>query len=206
MILVRKPSREAVDAFVVRQRGLAFSYPDVGATATPSPAAPSGYAVDHTRTRLGTGRDIHAAAVAALRRWGMFHLGWVELCWPDAPIEVGTTVAVLAHFGVWWLNATRIVHVFDEQGPVRRTGFAYGTLADHAERGEERFSVEWREDDDSVWYDILAFSRPAHPLARIGYPLARGLQRRFARDSARAMIAAVMQGAPSADPDRVDRR
>jgi uncharacterized protein (UPF0548 family) len=55
------------------------------------------------------------------------------------------------------------------------------------ESGEERFSVEWRRDDDSVWYDILAFSRPRHLLARLAMPLSRSLQRRFARDSLEAM-------------------
>lgn len=79
----------------------------------------------------------------------------------------------------------------DEAGPPRRFGFAYGTLPGHVESGEERFVVEWREDDDSVWYDILAFSRPRHLAARAGYPLARGLQARFRRDSAAAMVRAV---------------
>ena len=78
----------------------------------------------------------------------------------------------------------------DEEGPIVRFGFAYGTLPDHAEKGEERFSVEWHHEDNSVWYDILAFSRPNHPLARLGLPLTRRLQRRFARDSKRAMVAA----------------
>jgi uncharacterized protein (UPF0548 family) len=34
--------------------------------------------------------------------------------------------------------------------------------------GEERFTVEWRCQDDSLWYDLLAFSLPRHPLARLG--------------------------------------
>jgi uncharacterized protein (UPF0548 family) len=125
----------------------------------------------------------------------MFHLGWVQLCWPDAPIEPGTVVGILAWAGgLWWLNACRVVYVLDEPGPPRRFGFAYGTLADHAETGEERFTVEWR-DDDSVWYDLLAFSRPRHWLARLGYPLTRRTQKRFALDSLAAMTAAV-RGAP----------
>src|SRR5262249_20824062 len=69
-------------------------------------------------------------------------------------------------------------------GQVQRYGFAYGTLPEHAESGEERFTVEWHEADDAVWYDILAFSRPHQLLVRLGYPLARRLQKRFARDSA----------------------
>ncbi len=64
-----------------------------------------------------------------------------------------------------------------------RFGFAYGTLPGHVEKGEERFAVEWDHGDDSVHYDVLGFSRPKHPMAWPGYPLARSLQRRFARDS-----------------------
>ena len=52
--------------------------------------------------------------------------------------------------------------------------------------------MEWQE-DDSVWYDILAFSRPNHFLARLGYPIVRRLQRRFARDSAAAMKRATLK-------------
>jgi Domain of unknown function (DUF1990) len=35
--------------------------------------------------------------------------------------------------------------------------------------------------------DLLAVSRPNHILARLGFPYARHLQRRFASDSLRAM-------------------
>ena len=121
----------------------------------------------------------------------------LQLFWPDTPIRDGSTVAVLAHtFGLWSLNACRIVYVLEEDAPIRRYGFGYGTLPEHAERGEERFSVEWHAGDDSVWYDILAISRPKQWLARAGYPLTRRLQRRFARDSMGAMVAAV--GRPGA--------
>jgi uncharacterized protein (UPF0548 family) len=104
-------------------------------------------------------------------------------------------VAVIARlFGLWWLNACRIVYVVDEEEPVKRYGFAYGTLPEHAESGEERFTVEWHEADDAVWYDIVAFSRPQQLLTRLGYPCARRLQKRFARDSVAAMRRAVVEG------------
>ena len=80
----------------------------------------------------------------------------------------------------------RIIYVIDETGPLCRFGLAYGTLADHVESGEERFLIEWDRSDDSVWYDILAFSRPRHVLARLGYPFVRRTQKRFARSSAAA--------------------
>jgi uncharacterized protein (UPF0548 family) len=103
----------------------------------------------------------------------------------------GATVCVVFHLlGVWWLNAARIVYELEEEAPVRRAGFAYGTLTCHVERGEERFSVEWLP-DDSVWYDLRAFSRPRFLGARLARPVARALQRRFVRDSQAAMVAAV---------------
>jgi uncharacterized protein (UPF0548 family) len=80
--------------------------------------------------------------------------------------------------------------VEDEASNRRRYGFAYGTLSEHAERGEERFAVEWNREDDTVWYDILAFSRPRKYLALMAYPLSRLLQRRFAVASKAAMLAA----------------
>ena len=97
-------------------------------------------------------------------------------------------MAVLARaWGMYWLNACRVVYVVRNDGPITRFGFAYGTLPRHAESGEERFTIEWHRTDDAVWYDILAFSRPHQFLARLGYPLTRRLQKRFATDSAAAM-------------------
>jgi uncharacterized protein (UPF0548 family) len=185
----RRPSSADVERFLARQAGGPYSYPFTGATRD---RPPDGYVVDHNRICLGHGEPTFARAVAALRRWEMFNIGWVTLYSPSVPIEAGRAVAILVRvFGVWWLSAARIVYVLDEESDVRRFGFAYGTLTDHAESGEERFSVEWRRADDSVWYDLFAFSRPRHPLARIGKPLSRRLQRRFARDSLKAMERAV---------------
>jgi len=120
---------------------------------------------------------------------------WLELCWPDAPIEPGSTVAiVVSHFGFWSLNASRIVYVIDERNSIQRFGFAYGTLPQHGEVGEERFTVEFHPADGSVWYDLYAFSRPSAP-ARLAYPFTRPLQKRFGRDSKAAMRRAVESGA-----------
>ncbi len=168
-------------------RSAPFSYAEVGASRI---QAPAGYRVDHNRVQLGQGRAAFARAVEAIRKWKMFDTGWIDIRGPDTPIEVGATVAVVVrHFGFWSINACRIVYMIDERGETERFGFAYGTLAAHAEIGEERFSVEMLA-DGSVWYDIYAFSRP-HGIARIGLPLARSLQKRFGRDSKEAMRRAV---------------
>lgn len=197
MLTLRKPSSGRLHDFLVVQSKLDLTYPAVGATANQLPA---GYVVDHTRIKLGEGAGTFVAAKAALERWEHFRLGWVET-WPsETPIQTGQVVAVIARvLGLWWLNACRIVYVVDEEGPVKRFGFAYGTLPEHAESGEERFSVEWHEADDAVWYDILAFSRPQQLLARLGYSLARRLQKRFARDSAAAMQRAVDEAKAKTD-------
>jgi uncharacterized protein (UPF0548 family) len=187
MFLVRHPSDQRIRSFISAQQQSQLSYNPSGLTRD---SLPAGYNVDHNRVRLGTGVECFNAAVAAITQWKMFDLGWVRLCWDDTPIEPGANVAIVVHhLGFWSINACRIVYVIDEPG---RYGFAYGTLAQHAEIGEERFMVEWNRQDDSIWYDILAVSKPG-PLARFGYPYARRLQKRFARDSKRAIQRAVLQ-------------
>jgi uncharacterized protein (UPF0548 family) len=191
MLFLRRPSEVSIGALLDRSRGGDFSYPEVGATRDLAgrSGAPRGYNVDHNRARIGHGAAAFDRAVAALRRWEGFRLGWVDLCNPDAPIEVGTAVGILVHvLGVWSLNVNRIVYTLDERaGGVRRAGFAYGTLEEHAERGEERFTIEHHEADDGVYYEIIAFSRPNQAFAKAAYPLTRALQRRFAAGSLRAM-------------------
>ena len=192
MFLLGEPSEARIFEFLQAQRDAPFSYEDVGASRGRSVEL-AGYAVDHNRVRLGQGEATFDRAVAALRAWQMFDMGWIEVLPPGASVEVGTTVAVLArHHGFRSLNACRIVYLIEEDdGDVLRYGFAYGTLPGHGERGEERFTVELRRGDDTVHYDLYAFSRPDHPLAKVGHPLARRLQRRFARDSMQAMVRAV---------------
>ena len=186
MFSFRKPSTETIQSFLASQKNCDFTYSAVGGTErTP----PTGFVVDHTRVRLGDGEHVFNEAKGILTRWGHFQLGWVETSSCDVPLEHGHVVGVLAKvFGVWCLNACRIVSVTNTAtSDLHRYGFVYGTLPGHVECGEERFLVEWDQSDDSVWYDILAFSRPQHLLARMGYPVVRRLQKRFARDSAAVM-------------------
>ncbi|MBX7105648.1 MAG: DUF1990 domain-containing protein [Gemmataceae bacterium] len=197
MLSLRKPSIESIRRFLTEQATKDFSYSAVGATATTPPA---GYVVDRTRIRLGAGESVFHAAKAALQRWEQFRLGWVEAWSPDTPIKSGEVVAVMGWaVGLWWLNSCRIIYVVDESGPICRFGFAYGTLPGHVESGEERFLIEWDRDNDDVWNDIFAFSRPNHILTRLGYPLVRRNQKRFGRDSAAAMFRAVNETLPIPD-------
>lgn len=190
MLSLWKPSEARVRQFLAAQAPLDFSYAAVGATAAQPPA---GFQVDRSRVKLGDGDGVFQAARSALQCWQQFRLGWVEAWCPESPIRAGTMVAVLARvFGLWMLSACRVVYVIDEDAPVRRFGYAYGTLPGHVESGEELFLVE-HDGDGAVWYEILAFSRPRHPLARLGYPLARHLQARFRQDSSAALLRAVAE-------------
>jgi len=196
MFTLSEPSAADIQKLLSQQSNLPFSYAEVGATrggAAEQPSALRGYNVDHNRTQLGRGADVYARAVEALKQWRQFELGWVTLAPRGVNIEKGATVAVNAWAcGMWSLNACRVVYVVAETEPNSRFGFAYGTLPDHIERGEERFLIEWNRADDSVWYDILAFSQPRHPLVKLGFPVARMMQKRFARDSLAAMRNAVV--------------
>ena len=186
MFALRKPGADCLRLIRERNRELPLTYPEVGRSRV---APPAGYNIDHYRVRLGFGRNLFARACEGIRAWQMFRLSWLEPTWPDATVEEGALVGTLAHiFGIWTLNVCRIVYVVDENAALSRFGFAYGTLPGHVECGEERFCLEWDSADDSVWYDILAFSRPGRLLTRLTYPFARRLQKRFAQDSMQAML------------------
>jgi uncharacterized protein (UPF0548 family) len=188
MFSLRRPNEHKITRFIARQAGLDFSYPEVGATRH---APPSRYYEDHVRMELGRGEAAFAAAKAAMLRWEQFRTNWTTIFWPQTPVEPGQTVAVLARVpGLWSLNACRIIYVVDEHGPVNRFGFGYGTLPGHLESGEERFLIEWDRASGAVSYDILAFFRPNHLLARIGWFYALRKVNQFRRDSAEAMRAA----------------
>ncbi len=181
MLLLRKPAPSAVQDFLEQQLRRELTYSDVGATAG---SIPSGFVFDERRVRLGNGPAVFEAAREAIARWDQFRIGWLEIQTSASGIAPGVGVAILARsLGCWWLNACRIVYVIDDDQPTLRYGFAYGTLPDHAGRGEECFLVEMDQAGE-VWYQIRAFSRPNRLLMRIGYPYMRYIQKRFGRESA----------------------
>jgi uncharacterized protein (UPF0548 family) len=189
MFSVRKPSPEEVQAFLDAQKDAELSYAQVGAS---KDTPPRGYRVDHHRVQLGEGENTYSKAIKALYDWRMYETGWTFMHPHDPPVTKGATIVILAHHaGLWSLNGCRIVYKLDAKHPVRRCGFAIGTLQDHAERGEERFLVEWDPRDDAVWFDILAFSRHHQTLAKVGFPVANAIQRRFVKDAQDAMQRAV---------------
>ncbi len=203
LIRLRCPTGDAIRAWLAAQPDDPPPYPAAGATRAAVggrlAGVPAGWNVDHHRVRLGDGPAVYAAARAALWAFEPLDIGWVRPVTTTAMPVVGARGAmIVAVFGTVWVNAWRIVYVDDDVALPdggRRTAFGYGTMAAHAERGEERFAVELAA-DGAVWYDIAAFSRPHHPAARLGGPVTRWLQRRFAPASA-ARLRATLGRSPA---------
>jgi uncharacterized protein (UPF0548 family) len=142
---------------------------------------PGSFAHDFSSSQLGKGLPVFVAAREAFQRWEQFNLGWVHVVNAVPRIALGELVAVEAHTAfLWSINFSRVVEVVDSP---TRFGFMYTTTAFHVEEGQERFVLDFDLESESVTYLIEAVSRPRHLLARIGYPLSRAMQHRFARDS-----------------------
>jgi len=133
------------------------------------------------------GTDVFERAVEALRSWTV-HRGAGLVLAADGPIAVGTNVAFNAPLPIGFVDGTcRIVAVVDEPD---RSGFAYGTLSVHPERGEEAFVVV-RDETGAVRFDVEGVSRPAHPIARLLPPVGDRLQDRGVRRYLSAMQSAI---------------
>jgi uncharacterized protein (UPF0548 family) len=181
MFFIGRPSREAIDRFVRDSQELPLSYGPIGIVNGATPCRD----LDEAIVTIGRGRRDFDRARGALMAWKQFDIGWVETFPHHAPVEVGTVVAVLVqHLGFWSLNGCRVLYNVGGDG---RFGFAYGTLTNHAESGEELFDVFLDPESDEVRYRIRATSKLQAALARIGQPIVRELQARFRRDSVAAM-------------------
>ena len=190
MFLARRPSPEQIDRFLRESRDLPLSYSPIGIVK----AGTTRQDLDEATVAIGHGKGDFERARAALTAWRQFDIGWVETFPRHAPVTVGTVVAVLIHhLGFWSLNGCRVVYSVGSLDDVARFGFAYGTLTNHAENGEELFEVFIDPQTDDVIYRIRASSWPRATLARIGQPIVRALQARFRDQSAAAMKRAVTQ-------------
>jgi uncharacterized protein (UPF0548 family) len=190
MFLLRQPSLSELEDLVGRSAELPLSYSPVGIAAH----APEGFRVDQAKVVVGRGEAAFLRAKAALLEWQHFHLGWLEV-FPRRPSsEPGTVLVVLVHhLGFWSVNSCRVVYSVADSFEAQQFGFAYGTLTSHAERGEEVFRVYLSRETGEVVYDIKSVSRPGALLAWLGYPIARGLQAKFRRDSTAAMARCVLK-------------
>ena len=184
MFLSRRPTLSVIDGFLRESQDLPLSYEPVGIVTTP----PAGWHLDELAAAVGHGQGDFERARAALLAWKQFDIGWVETFPRQAPVAVGTIVGVLIrHLGFWSLNGCRVLYRVGSPDDVARFGFAYGTLTNHAESGEELFEVFVDPQTEDVVYRIRATSWPQATLARFGQPIVRALQQRFRDHSVAAM-------------------
>ena len=184
MFLLGRPPRRRIERFLAGSHGLPLSYGPIGiARHLTDPRR-----CDEQVVAIGRGEPEFQRAREALAQWKHFDIGWVEAFPSPFSVETGTVVAVLIrHLGFWSLNGARVVYQVGGTDGEAVFGFAYGTLTNHAESGEELFEVSMDRETGDVNYRIRAVSQPQSPLARIGGPVVRRLQERFRRDSAAAM-------------------
>ncbi|MFB6985627.1 DUF1990 family protein [Streptomyces sp. NPDC056230] len=154
----------------------ALTYSEVGATRLGP--LPDGYHHLHHRTRVGRGRADLAAAGAAVTDWRMHRGSGARVRASAARAGAGVRVRVSLGLGPFRFAAPCLVVWAAYESD--RIGFGYGTLRGHPECGEESFVVELA-DDGTVWFTVMAFSRPAAWYSRLAGPVVPVMQRWYAR-------------------------
>jgi uncharacterized protein (UPF0548 family) len=181
-----------IHRFLDRSRELPLSYGPTGIVRHTSDIRP----LDEQVVVIGHGDVDFERARTALVTWKHFDIGWVETFPKQAAVDSGTAVAVLIrHLGFWSLNGARVLYRVGGTEGQSAFGFAYGTLTNHAESGEELFEVFLDRQSGNVMYRIRAVSWPQSVVTWIGQPIVRLLQARFRRDSAAAMKRVASGGA-----------
>jgi uncharacterized protein (UPF0548 family) len=168
------------------------TYADIGATL--AGVEPEGFHHNRYEIPLGHGADTFARAIDGLRRWEAHRVPGLRVFPEDQEIRTGATVILTLGTPLVSVAAPcRIVSVIDGQA---RWGFAYGTLPGHPEQGEEAFVVSIAP-DETVRFEILAFSRAADPLVRLSGPVGRGIQMGGTNGYLRSLRRYVDQTAPA---------
>lgn len=169
MIAVRRPSSPRIEQY--RSERL-----DAAPTCVPGAEPPRGFRHESFSRVVGRGARSLAQARLGLQQWVAHRGSGVEVFPADVELAPGSIVALVTRqLGLWILAACRVEALVDEPS---RFGFVYATLPDHPACGYESFVV--RRDGDDVVFEIDVVSRPGVPLARIGAPVARLLQRNAA--------------------------
>lgn len=171
-----KPGNSDLERFVKAQSAQTVTYD--------GPLEPtSGFSFTQKRWLLGDGPEVFTKASSGLEAWAVYPT-WMTLHPNRAPLREGSVVALVAGISpVWTLSAVRIIAV---KRTSQQFGFTLGTLPQHAVSGGERFNV-FLDEQEKVWYELTALSKPQHPLVKLGAPVLRLVQARFARDSVRSL-------------------
>ncbi|XBH58986.1 hypothetical protein VPH35_080311 [Triticum aestivum] len=215
-----RPTPEQQKSCLAAAGGFNYDADLHGATHPKSPAALTtsedtdraladrGFSVNRSRVLVGSGADAFGHAKSALLSWKHLALGWAE-AEPGTPVKIGVRFCICYKEVVpWVMFPLQIAYVTDDNydGGKREKGggggvfaFGSGTLQGHLLAGEERFSVEV-DAEERVWYEVVSFSKPAHPLSALCYPYVRLRQRHFARESGKAVLRHVAAACSTTTP------
>ena len=177
-----RPSDEKLIGVWEQQASLPITYKNAGMTRG---GPHRGFRHHRESVSLGTGTFDKARH--ALHAWGA-QRGAGFGVHPERPVAQGMAVLVYGRLGPLYTSVCcRVIYVIDNDD---RWGFAYGTLPHHVERGEESFIVS-KDKDDNVTFTVESFSRPAKPIAWLGYPVSRAIQANVTRRYLAALQSAV---------------
>ena len=169
--VVRSSNAESTNRYLSCARESEPTYQEVGASMTAS--LPVGFHHVIAGKILGQGFGTFSKARLGLQTWQAHQFNGVRVFPANTSPTVGATFVVTLGFGFASIAAPcRIVAFIEEP---KRYGFAYGTLPGHPEQGEEFFAVSL-DDNESVRFDIRAFSRPSDTITRLAGPLGRQIQ------------------------------
>ena len=111
MFLTRRPAPAAIDRFLRDSQDLPVSY----ARSVWSGTCPSTVRSTSRSSRSAGAPADFERAKAALMAWKQFDIGWVDLFPRQAPVAVGTVVAVvIRHLGFWSMNGCRVLYHVDD--------------------------------------------------------------------------------------------
>jgi uncharacterized protein (UPF0548 family) len=162
-----------LEDLLARARLASPTYAEVGASRDGD--MPRGFHHVRLSERVGDAAAFDVA-INGLRTWAA-HEGAGLVVYPREPLTPGSTVILVTSIGPMQMAAPcRIVAVFQEPYSF---GFSYGTLPGHPERGEESFVLNLR--NGATYLTISAFSKAVDPLARLGGPVGRAVQRSVSR-------------------------
>ena len=181
----RRPAAAVLERSLAEAKAAAPTYPEIGGTR--AEGLPAGYRHDHYERHLGLGDGVFDRAVTALQVWQAQVGAGMEVVPDGARVgEEDTVLLLICAGGLWATLPCRAVYV-DEGAD--GFAFAYATLPGHPEKGEVRFAIE-RAGAGEVVFRIASFSRTVDPLARLGSPFTRRLQRRVTERYLDAIAAA----------------